>query len=67
MALWLYGYGIAHNICFDRKITAAPAPTHEVPNDRLGVNKEEQDGEENKQVNTIEAPSTDRYQKWCLI
>ena len=32
----------------DRKITAALAPTHEVPDDRMGVNKEEQDGEEVK-------------------
>lgn len=33
----------------DRKITAALAPTHEVPDNRMGVKKEEQDGEENKQ------------------
>ncbi|WP_209308202.1 hypothetical protein [Barnesiella sp. WM24] len=33
----------------DRKITAELAPTHEVPDDRMGVNKEEQDGVENKQ------------------
>ena len=33
----------------DRKITADLAPTHEVPDDRIGVNKEEQDGVENKQ------------------
>ena len=33
----------------DRKITAELAPTHEVPDDRMGVNKEEQEGVENKQ------------------
>lgn len=33
----------------DRKITAELAHTHEVPDDRMGVNKEEQDGEEVKQ------------------
>ncbi len=32
-----------------RKITAALAPTHEVPDDRMGVNHDEKDGEEVKQ------------------
>lgn len=43
----------------DRKITAELAHTHEVPDDRIGVNKEEQDGVENKQVNTVDTPATD--------
>ena len=33
----------------DRKITAELAPTHEVPDDRMGVNHDEKDGEEVKQ------------------
>ena len=33
----------------DRKITAQLAPTHEVPDDRMGVNHDEKDGEEVKQ------------------
>ena len=33
----------------DRKITAELAPTHEVPDDRMGVNHNENDGTENKQ------------------
>ena len=32
----------------DRKITAELAPTHEVPDDRMGVNHDENDGEEVK-------------------
>ncbi len=32
----------------DRKITAELAPTHEVPDDRMGVNHDEKDGEEVK-------------------
>ncbi len=54
----------------DRKITAALTPTHEVPDDRMGVNKEEQDGEENKQVNTSEIPEADigsvTIRQWLL-
>ena len=33
----------------DRKITAELAPTHEVPDDRMGVNHNENDGTEVKQ------------------
>ena len=33
----------------DRKITAELAPTHEVPDDRMGVKHDENDGTENKQ------------------
>ena len=33
----------------DRKITAGLAPTHEVPDDRKGVNHDENDGTEVKQ------------------
>ena len=33
----------------DRKITAELAPTHEVPDDRTGVNHDDNDGTENKQ------------------
>ena len=33
----------------DRKITVELAPTHEVPDDRKGVNQDENDGTENKQ------------------
>lgn len=32
----------------DRKITAELAAAHEVPDDRMGVNHDEKDGEENK-------------------
>ena len=34
---------------FDRKITAELAPTHEVPDDRMGVKHAENDGPEVKQ------------------
>ena len=33
----------------DRKITAELAPTHEMPDDRMGVNHDENDGTEVKQ------------------
>lgn len=53
----------------DRKITTALAPTHEVPDDRMGVNKEEQDGEEVKRDDPslqVEAPaqSTGSKGRW---
>ena len=32
----------------DRKITAELIPTYEVPDDRMGVNRDENDGTENK-------------------
>ena len=38
----------------DRKITAELAPTHEVPDDRMGVNHDENDGTENKQEQSKE-------------
>ena len=47
----------------DRKITAELAPTHEVPDDRMGVNHDEKDGEEVKRddqtqhINRADAPS----------
>ena len=36
----------------DRKITAELAPTHEVPDDRMGVNHDEKDGDEVKHTDT---------------
>ena len=33
----------------DRKITSELAPTHEAPDDHMGVNHDENDGTENKQ------------------
>ena len=58
----------------DRKITAELAHTHEVPDDRMGVNKEEQDGVENKPASTVEvnatvvdAPSTSDDQKKTMV
>ena len=58
----------------DRKITAELAHTHEVPDDRMGVNKEEQDGVENKLASTVEvnatvvdAPSTSDDQKKSMV
>lgn len=58
----------------DRKITAELAPTHEVSDDRMGVNKEEQDGVENKPTSTVEvntamvdAPSTADNQKKSMV
>ena len=58
----------------DRKITAELAPTHEVPDGRMGVNKEEQDGVENKPASTVEvntamvdAPSTADNQKKTMV
>lgn len=38
--------GQADLATLDRKITAELAPSHAVPDDRMGVNHEEQDGEE---------------------
>lgn len=38
-----------HTIALDRKISAELAPTHEVPDDRKGVNHDEKDGTEIKQ------------------
>ena len=58
----------------DRKITAELAHTHEVPDDRMGVNKEELDGVENKPASTVEvnatvvdAPSTSDDQKKSMV
>ena len=58
----------------DRKITAELAPTHEVPDDRMGVNNEEQDSVENKPTSTVEvnttkvdAPSTSGDQKKTMV
>ena len=58
----------------DRKITAELAPSHEVPNDRMGVNKEEQDGVENKLASTVDvnatvvdAPSTSDNHKKSMV
>ena len=61
----------------DRKITAELASTYEVPDDRMGVNHDENDGTENKQeqsqqpqtevnstsaVNTVNVHTTDTPQ-----
>ena len=54
----------------DRKITAALAPTHEVPDDRMGVNKEEQDGEEVKRDDPsqqVEAPAQSTGSKESMV
>ena len=58
----------------DRKITAELAPTHEVSDDRMGVNNEEQDSVENKPTSTVEvnttvsdASSTDNDQKRTMV
>lgn len=54
----------------DRKITTALAPTHEVPDDRMGVNKEEQDGEEVKRDDPsqqVEAPAQSTGSKESMV
>ena len=57
-------------VALDCKITAALAPTHEVPDDRMGVNKEEQDSEEVKrdeQSQRVEAPAQSAGSKESMV
>ncbi len=56
----------------DRKITAELAPTHEVPDDRMGVNHDEKDGEEVKhddhaQSQRVEAPAQSNGNKESMV
>lgn len=57
----------------DRKITAELAPTHEVPDDRMGVNHDEKDGEEVKrdgqtqQAQCVDVPAQSNCSKESLV
>ena len=56
----------------DRKITAELAPTHEVPDDRMGVNHDEKDNEEVKrneqhQSQRVEAPAQSPGSKESMV
>ena len=57
----------------DRKITAELAPTHEVPDDRMGVNHDEKDGEEVKgeepaqQSQRVENPAQSSGSKESMV
>ena len=56
----------------DRKITAELAPTHEVPDDRMGVNHDEKDNEEVKrneqhQSQRVEAPAQPSDTKESMV
>lgn len=57
----------------DCKITAELAPTHEVPDDRMGVNHDEKDGEEVKrdgqpqQSHQVESPAQSTGSKESMV
>lgn len=62
-----------HPIALDCKIAAELAPTHEVPDDRKGVNHDEKDGEEVKQssdsqrVEVVDTPAPSTGTKESMV